>query len=1154
MAAGLGIKQIMRLGKKQALNFGLAVPAKKSDDPVFVVHRTKASKQLFKEAKDEGNSRRGVCGKMTVSKAEVELTCEVGKPNAVMARRLREQLKDNGFRHKVVFVAPDGERIGEAEDHDNQAAAAALKDPKPNPQPKGTGAREDLPAPAQDKWAGSPPVANSDDTRGVKLDQTLSKLHERIGKVLADHEPAKLKDMQALVEQRRDELKQDSPDFKKIEAFAKQLAQWSKSYKPDAAKAPAGKTPASKAQAAKTPPAGPAQAWASAMTGAGQAMSGAITAQVKDGEKKLAAFTKLLKQQSKGDPKGAIQAKLDKLAGSMASGMMASGANRTAELPAGLDLPPGAGGEVSYSGALGILQGFVEDEMQRARDAKEKADKDEEQRGERQLEAMQDGSYFERTSSYERLHKLAMRLQSGAPEQGDLAELLTFVLRETVRDEDSDKDYNLELARDNMDLAQAAGMMNAGLASGDPERIARAQADLDRALNEAMLTGAFGAIGTASNAAGAAASAAGAAGRTAARGVEAASWAGGMAGAATGMAASNAAGAAAHAAGAAMGAAAGAAGSAAGAAAGAAGAAAGAAGSAVGAAGSTVGTAGSAVGAAGSAVADAASEVPVVGPALGAIGSVVGVAGSAVGAAGSAVGAAGSAVAAEAADGGVQGLAKEAKGLVEQAATRGVTGIFDMFRGIGQMAEEAARAEQPQGNGQGGGTGAGGPLDALGGMVGQGAQMVEQGLAKAVPPAIGFLANFLGLGGIADKIRQVIDKISDALRDRLGAALSWLFEKLDDLLERGDKRHLGFKEMAVWLFDKVVEKKQFVESVGGFLTDRVGQLLEKFKQGLAGLKAKFADLAQDPLTKGEEDARQMLDWLQTRGEETIARMEALVGEAGGPTRADLAKAKKVLAQSKKAAEAEVQERLAALRSEMETLRGQTEGRLDEAWDRGRGKIQDTLERTKGFLEQSYARIEATARETLDRSQAAVSQAWERAKAEMREAVVGTRDEVQAKVDEVKTKVSGKVEEVEAGIERGVETGKLELTGLIDKVETETVRVVQEVETEVQAKVDEVEAKVKAKAAEVDAEIEAAATEVKTAVEELSTELEAEVDRAKAEAEAEWAEVETELTEVGQKLESELKAELKAASQRYRDELSAIVRKQDESRQAIIENI
>jgi hypothetical protein len=59
------------------------------------------------------------------------------------------------------------------------------------------------------------------------------------------------------------------------------------------------------------------------------------------------------------------------------------------------------------------------------------------------------------------------------------------------------------------------------------------------------------------------------------------------------------------------------------------------------------------------------------------------------------------------------------------------------------------------------------------GNIQSGAQKVEKGLASAVPVAIGFLANQVGLGDVPEKLVELIGK----LRELIDKALDWLFAK-----------------------------------------------------------------------------------------------------------------------------------------------------------------------------------------------------------------------------------------------------------------------------------------------------------------------------------------------------------------------------------------
>ena len=73
------------------------------------------------------------------------------------------------------------------------------------------------------------------------------------------------------------------------------------------------------------------------------------------------------------------------------------------------------------------------------------------------------------------------------------------------------------------------------------------------------------------------------------------------------------------------------------------------------------------------------------------------------------------------------------------------------------------------------------------GSLGKAAQKVEDALARAIPVTIGFLAGLLGLGGLSETIKDVIDKIQQPVH----AAVKWLITKAVALIKAAGKL-LGF--------------------------------------------------------------------------------------------------------------------------------------------------------------------------------------------------------------------------------------------------------------------------------------------------------------------------------------------------------------------------
>ncbi|HMF55932.1 MAG TPA: hypothetical protein VK619_06210, partial [Pyrinomonadaceae bacterium] len=82
-------------------------------------------------------------------------------------------------------------------------------------------------------------------------------------------------------------------------------------------------------------------------------------------------------------------------------------------------------------------------------------------------------------------------------------------------------------------------------------------------------------------------------------------------------------------------------------------------------------------------------------------------------------------------------------------------------------------------------------IDSIGaiakGAIDVAAKFVESALAKAIPLIIGFLASLLGLGGISEKIKEIIAKI----REPINAAIDWVIKKAVDMV-KGIGKMLGF--------------------------------------------------------------------------------------------------------------------------------------------------------------------------------------------------------------------------------------------------------------------------------------------------------------------------------------------------------------------------
>ena len=72
------------------------------------------------------------------------------------------------------------------------------------------------------------------------------------------------------------------------------------------------------------------------------------------------------------------------------------------------------------------------------------------------------------------------------------------------------------------------------------------------------------------------------------------------------------------------------------------------------------------------------------------------------------------------------------------------------------------------------------------GAIGRAVNAVENALGRAVPVAIGFLAQLLGLDGLGEKIHDIIEKVRGTVDGAIDKVIAWIVEKGRALMGRGE--------------------------------------------------------------------------------------------------------------------------------------------------------------------------------------------------------------------------------------------------------------------------------------------------------------------------------------------------------------------------------
>jgi hypothetical protein len=118
-------------------------------------------------------------------------------------------------------------------------------------------------------------------------------------------------------------------------------------------------------------------------------------------------------------------------------------------------------------------------------------------------------------------------------------------------------------------------------------------------------------------------------------------------------------------------------------------------------------------------------------------------------------------------------------------------------------------------------------LDSIGaiatGNIGAAANLVENSLAKILPLAISFLASLLGLDGIGEKIKQIIEKIRAPITKLVTAVLTPILKPFKKLFDKGANFVKGVVAKGKALGSKAIDSvKAKAGAVGGKLKGLVG--------------------------------------------------------------------------------------------------------------------------------------------------------------------------------------------------------------------------------------------------------------------------------------------------------------------------------------------
>lgn len=167
------LKDIIAKAKKNP-NFGLALGASATDEPVLLASKTKNPEVLEKSAKKEAGGNKTGCGTLDFKGGALILNFEADPPPGCL-RVLKKHFKENRISAKLVLVLPDGTIEDEYQFNDDEQGT----DDKPRGRP-----RSDASAPPPD------PAAMEAIAKARKLTEIFDRTRPLLANV-SEAEPAK---------------------------------------------------------------------------------------------------------------------------------------------------------------------------------------------------------------------------------------------------------------------------------------------------------------------------------------------------------------------------------------------------------------------------------------------------------------------------------------------------------------------------------------------------------------------------------------------------------------------------------------------------------------------------------------------------------------------------------------------------------------------------------------------------------------------------------------------------------------------------------------------------------------------------------------------------------------------------------------------------